>query len=174
MSKKVIKKRTKAKVEVVESQNDIKSLLITIGVIVAILAAFYLLTTIIKKDNVEEEQKEEQEPTISYTDIMFGNLFTYSGEYLVLASFEDDINLDLYNAYLSNYSSKEKALTYYIANMDNQFNKIYVDKENKLDTNNITELRINTTTLFRIKNKKVVSYYQGKDKIIAALEQLNK
>lgn len=173
MSKKQIKKKTISKVEVVESEPTLSKFLITIGVVLGCILIFYVVTTLIKKEK-DDESETPTEEEISYSNILFGNLLSYDGEYYVLAVSDDDVSKNLYTTYLSSYSSKDKSLKYYTINLDDEFNKNYISESSVLNTNDITKIKVKTTTLFRIKGKKIAKYYEGKEAVIAQLKEMTK
>ena len=121
--------------------------------------------------NKKNNKTNSNEVTIQYKEIIAGNILNVSNdEYYVLLEFENDNYNTLYETYLTNYASKEKALPYYKVDMSKGFNKSYIstDKPN-LDTDISSELKFTETTLLKIKSKKIVEKY---DAIIKALEQL--
>ena len=148
--------------------NYIKIILI----ILVIVCVFSLITSFVT--NKKNNKTNSNEVTIQYKEIMAGNILNVSNdEYYVLLEFENDNYNTLYETYLTNYASKEKALPYYKVDMSKGFNKSYIstDKPN-LDTDISSELKFTETTLLKIKSKKIVEKYYTNDAIIKALEQL--
>ena len=148
--------------------NYIKIILI----ILVIVCVFSLITSFVT--NKKNNKTNSNEVTIQYKEIMAGNILNVSNdEYYVLLEFENDNYNTLYETYLTNYASKEKALPYYKVDMSKGFNKSYIstDKHN-LDTDISSELKFTETTLLKIKSKKIVEKYYTNDAIIKALEQL--
>lgn len=148
--------------------NYIKIILI----ILVIVCVFSLITSFVT--NKKNNKNNSNEVTIQYKEIIAGNILNVSNdEYYVLLEFENDNYNTLYETYLTNYASKEKALPYYKVDMSKGFNKSYIstDKPN-LDTDISSELKFTETTLLKIKSKKIVEKYYTNDAIIKALEQL--
>ena len=148
--------------------NYIKIILI----ILVIVCVFSLITSFVT--NKKNNKTNSNEVTIQYKEIIAGNILNVSNdEYYVLLEFENDKYNTLYETYLTNYASKEKALPYYKVDMSKGFNKSYIstDKPN-LDTDIPSELKFTETTLLKIKSKKIVEKYYTNDAIIKALEQL--
>lgn len=148
--------------------NYIKIILI----ILVIVCVFSLITSFVT--NKKNNKNNSNEVTIQYKEIIAGNILNVSNdEYYVLLEFENDNYNTLYETYLTNYASKEKALPYYKVDMSKGFNKSYIstDKPN-LDTDISSELKFTETTLLKIKSKKIVEKYYANDAIIKALEQL--
>lgn len=148
--------------------NYIKIILI----ILVIVCVFSLITSFVT--NKKNNKTNSNEVTIQYKEIIAGNILNVSNdEYYVLLEFENDNYNTLYETYLTNYASKEKALPYYKVDMSKGFNKSYIstDKPN-LDTDISSELKFTETTLLKIKSKKIVEKYYTNDAIIKALEQL--
>ncbi len=169
--KKEIKKE-KLLVENNEFTNLIKIVLIVTG----IFLAFYLLTYLITK-NSEDKKKDidDAEVTIQYDEILMSNLLKQSkSEYYVLAYDAKDVYYDAYNTYLTSYSSKTNALRVYKSILSNGFNKSYYDAEgeSKTDVSSIEDLKLNLSTLIKVKDGKIESVYEGHDAIISQLKSL--
>lgn len=175
MSKVQIKKqKTKQKeikIDKTTNPTQIDMLVKVVLAIVLVLVAFYVLTLFIKKEE-DIPNDSEGDVTISYSTILFSNLLSKEGSYYALAISDDDLNKDLYNAYLSVYSSKEKSFNYYMIDLDDTFNKGYISDKSNLNTDKINELKISRTTLFKIKNKKIEAYYDNKDAIVEHLKTI--
>lgn len=162
--------RTSAPITANEATNLIKIILI----VSAIFLIFYGITVIVTK-NKKETAPETQDTVIQYDEILLGTLFEQSNsEYYVLVTKSDDEYLTTYTTYLTTYKSKENATRFYTSNLDSGFNKTYIAEESILDTNTLTELKFKESTLLKIKDKKIVSSYEGNVKIIEHLKTLIK
>lgn len=136
---------------------SIKSIIIVIVVIIIVLALFYFLTIGIL--NKKSKIKVSSNTAIQYKEILAGESFTQSDkEYLVFYydSAADDAtsNYDL----ITNYSEKNGDVYMYIVDLSEGLNKDYRSDEANKDAKNASELKINTTTLIRFKNGKIVEY----------------
>ena len=165
------KKLNQKKIYTSETEMGINYIKIIL-IILVIVCGFSLITSFVT--NKKNNKTNSNEVTIQYKEIMAGNILNVSNdEYYVLLEFENDNYNTLYETYLTNYASKEKALPYYKVDMSKGFNKSYIstDKPN-LDTDISSELKFTETTLLKIKSKKIVEKYYTNDAIIKALEQL--
>ncbi|MCM1370679.1 MAG: hypothetical protein NC181_02155 [Clostridium sp.] len=139
-------------------------------ILIAILAIFYLIAYLVTK---EKKVNETVESTIQYSKILVGNMLNLpDDEYYVLIEMENDKYNSLYETYLSTYSNKEKALKYYTIDMSDGFNKQYISNEANLDIDSISDIKFNSTTLLKIKSKKIVEKYTTKEEIIKVSEQM--
>ena len=165
------KKLNQKKIYTSETEMGINYIKIIL-IILVIVCVFSLITSFVT--NKKNNKNNSNEVTIQYKGIIAGNILNVSNdEYYVLLEFENDNYNTLYETYLTNYASKEKALPYYKVDMSKGFNKSYIstDKPN-LDTDISSELKFTETTLLKIKSKKIVEKYYTNDAIIKALEQL--
>ncbi len=165
------KKLNQKKIYTSETEMGINYIKIIL-IILVIVCVFSLITSFVT--NKKNNKTNSNEVTIQYKEIMAGKILKVSNdEYYVLLEFENDNYNTLYETYLTNYASKEKALPYYKVDMSKGFNKSYIstDKPN-LDTDISSELKFTETTLLKIKSKKIVEKYYTNDAIIKALEQL--
>lgn len=165
------KKLNQKKIYTSETEMGINYIKIIL-IILVIVCVFSLITSFVT--NKKNNKTNSNEVTIQYKEIIAGNILNASNdEYYVLIGFENDNYNTLYETYLTNYASKEKALPYYKVDMSKGFNKSYIstDKPN-LDTDISSELKFTETTLLKIKSKKIVEKYYTNDAIIKALEQL--
>ena len=134
-----------------------------------ILVVFYFITYLITK----KPKAEESEPTIQYQEVIAGNILNIKeDEYYVLLEFEGDKYNDLYETYLSIYSSKEDAKSYYLVDMSKGFNQSYISSETNLDSQKVSELKFASTTLLKIKSGKIVEKYYTNETITSALEKI--
>ena len=165
------KKLNQKKIYTSETEMGINYIKIIL-IILVIVCVFSLITSFVT--NKKNNKTNSNEVTIQYKEIIAGNILNVSiVEFYVFLEFENVNYNTLYETYLTNYASKEKALPYYKVDMSKGFNKSYIstDKPN-LDTDISSELKFTETTLLKIKSKKIVEKYYTNDAIIKALEQL--
>lgn len=176
MSKKKIKNiniQKNAPKEIVE-ENQIKNFCIILLIMLVLFVAFYFLTILIKKEKISFSPVDTSSE-INYDKILLGNILDYEDEYYVLAVTED------YNEYLDRMKNNE-GLDFttlfdkpcYISEMKNSLNSKFVSDKSNLLIDDIKELRVSTTTLFKIKNKKILEVYEGNENIIKYLNDISK
>lgn len=154
-----------------ESYNP-KSIILIIGIIVALFVAFYFITTIVLKNKKSEDIVTES--IIKKDNIMFGQLLNRNeSEYYVLAYKEDSKFNEIYNNYIKTYNEKEDALSIYKINLSDGFNKSYLAEETNV-TDEINKLTVSDETLFKISDGKIDTYNVGYDEIIETLKEISK
>lgn len=170
------KKSNSKKIESKKINNEYNMLtLIKIVIVVTVIfLVFYGLTIIIKQDKKNPESENKTPVTIQYNEILIGNIFDQNNDnYYVLIEDNDDIQVQVYETYLNQYSKKENAKRVYTAKLNNMFNKQYISEEINL-SDNIVEFKVSGTTLLEISNKKIVNSYKNKAEIIELLKSITK
>lgn len=154
--------------------NELIKLVKLILVVCVVIAIFYVITYFIKDNKSSITTNNSDEYTeIQYDEIILGELLNRKEEtYYVLAYSSDSKYADLYNMYLSYYELEDNALKVYTTDLDSVFNKKYISTESNLNVTNVSDLKIKDVTLFKINNKQIESYYEGKDAVIEYLKSL--
>lgn len=166
-------KKKKEKVVITTNDEFKKLTQIIIGVLL-IFILFFTITYLLTKKKNDDNKPVDQETKIQYDEILVGEILNQNeSEYYVLVLKEKDHFVGLYETYLSEYKKKEKAIRIFYSNLDSVFSKKYEAEESKLSVTNIKDIRFTGTTLLKIKDKKIVNYYETKDKIVEHLETLS-
>lgn len=162
VNKKGVKKSTDTRVE---NMNSVGSLWKIIIIIMLAFTGFYVLTYFIAENNKSYSwENRETSSVIQYDEIIFGTMLSESPkEYYVLAINYSNENKDIFDTYISMYKEKENSLRTYTVDLDSDFNKKYINE------NGIKE-----TTLFKIKNSKIVERINGEEKVIKKFKELIK
>lgn len=138
------------------------SLIKMIVVIIIVVFMFYGLTVLITKNKKIGSQDDINNNTeIQYDEILIGNIYDQKEEeYYVLVELTSDyITL---NDILTNYNSKTEKIKLYTADLDNGFNKKYLGEKSNFENKYPI---FNKSTLLKIKNKQLIEYVEGTDKI---------
>ena len=85
----------------------------------------------------------------------------------------DDSNTSLYKTYINLYMQKDEAIRVYTSQLNNVFNQKFKSEKSNLKVDDILDLKIKSSTLLKIKNKKIISSYEG-DKLVNFLEKISK
>lgn len=151
---------------------EVKRLMQIIAVLVVIFVIFYGITLLVtKKDENYTPEKEEVE--IQYQEILASQILNQSSDsYYVMITFEEDAYLPLYDNYFDIYAQKESTIKKYNVNINNGFNINYISDVSNLETNIVHELKFKHSTLLKIKNQAIVSYFEGKEEIINYLNSV--
>ncbi len=141
--------------------NDLSKLILIFVIVCIVFIAFYGLTYLLKGNPKYTYNGSDDVTAINYENIIVGSLFKINKDsYYVLAYKKDDLYLDLYKSYISNYKESDKAINFYYINLDDGFNKKYVsDKQNIV--NDINKITFKDTTLLKIEKGKIVANYTG-------------
>lgn len=146
------------------SNDEVVNLIRIIIIVTVVFLIFYVITIVATK-----EKKTEPTPsTIQYDEILIGNILKQSNdEYYVLIYEEEDLNVATYNIYLSTYKSSEGSLRYYTANLNNPFNDKFISENDEvfINSEDINQLRVTSTTLLRIKKGKIEDVYYLEEEI---------
>ncbi|MDD2434672.1 MAG: hypothetical protein PHO63_00255 [Bacilli bacterium] len=168
------KKKRNTDQKPVDNSNEIKRLIQIILVIVVIFFVVYGLTLLIKEKR-SSNNNEENIVEIQYKDILLGNLFNQNyKEYYVLVTTDEDNYKDLYNVYLSINDKSKNSQKIYTSNLSNSFNLKYKGEETNVKITNIEDLKLKTSTLIKVKDKKISNVYEGKEKIVEQLKLITK
>lgn len=159
-NKKIIERQYKN----VEESNEIKKIIkITIGVLLFFGIVYLVAGLLTGEIKFKEEKKEEV--AIQYSEILAESTFKQKdSEYYVVFYDFDGNEAVLIDAFSSNLSSDA---TLYKVDLSKAFNKNYIaeDGKTKSSPKNVNELKVVNPTLIKIKNKKVVKFQKGIDKI---------
>ena len=154
-------------------QNDEMVKLIRIFlIIVVVFMLFYALTVTISNKKNKPSIENNNVDSIQYTEILLGTIFNKKeNSYYVIAEFKDDEKN--YSSYVNEYNKKEDALNIYYVDMNDAMNSKYINDEENI-TNDISDLKISKTTLFKIENGQIVEHYSGNEKILEYFEKVTK
>ena len=154
-------------------QNDEMVKLIRIFlIIVVVFMLFYALTVTISNKKNKPSIENNNVDSIQYAEILLGTIFNKKeNSYYVIAEFKDDEKN--YSSYVNEYNKKEDALNIYYVDMNDAMNSKYINDEENI-TNDISDLKISKTTLFKIENGQIVEHYSGNEKILEYFEKVTK
>lgn len=182
---KPVKKETVKPVKKVEDKSsevekadysELSKLLKIVLVIVAILLVFYGLTYLIAA-NKNKKKDDDKVVSFDYSTILMSNLLSQNkSEYYVLATYKDDNYVETYKSIMTLYTNKADSLKVYNVDLDSKFNSSYFDKklENSVIDSNISNLKVNGSTLFKVRNGMIESSYVGHQSIIDYLNSIIK
>jgi len=173
-AKKMSSKKTNS---MISTDNEMSKLIILILVVALVFALFYVITLFVtkKEDTKTTSNEPDKEVSIQYENILAGNIFSQkSTEYYVLVYFKDDKYLDLYKSYLSYYKSNvSDAVPYYLVEIDDSLNSSFISDKSNI-VSNIKDLKFSQTAFLRIRDKKIISTYEGNEQITGKLGRMTK
>lgn len=150
-------------------QEEFKSLLIVILVVIICVAGIYVFTrAFVTKDLFKKDETTEEEVTagsIDYEVAIMGQILNrpYDEYYVVIYDKEDgDYVNDMYTL-TNSYSQLDNHLHMYVVDLSNEMNKQYYDPENvNTGAKSLSEMKVGDITLLKIKkgaiNKYIVDY----------------
>lgn len=162
---------------IANNTDEVTKLVETIFFVFVIFAAFYLITTWVTKNsnNGSNQNKDtEQDTVIQYDDILLGNVLKQNKDeyYVLLIDKKEDKSK--YVTYISTYEEKEDGLKIYTTYLDDVFNQNYKSEESNLMIENIDDLKVRTTTLFKVKDHKVIEAIEENENVQNKLIEMTK
>ena len=164
------KKNNIKKVEY-SDDTEVSKLIKLVVIVTLIVLFFYGITMLVNK---EKQKDSDTTATIQYDEILVGNILKQpNDEYYVMIYDNDDSNTSLYKTYINLYMQKDEAIRVYTSQLSNVFNQKFKSEKSNLKVDDILDLKIKSSTLLKIKNKKIISSYEG-DKLVNFLEKISK
>jgi len=152
------------------SSFELKKLSTILVSIIGVVCIFYIITVVVTKNiGGLRYSKDDEISEISYTDILASDILKKEGSYYVLVHDNDDVYMELYNSYLSSYTSSEDSLSVYYVDLNDALNKKYKADENDFSSSN---LHFSGTVLLKVANGNVESHYADNESISEHLKSL--
>ena len=153
------------KKKVLDFENEGTSFLVILLAIVAIISMLWLVN--ILKENKNNSDAETKEPSISYSEVIVGNMLNQKyDDYYVLAYNKNENKKDTIE-----YLISAKSLKYYIVNLDKAYNLSSVAETSNFK-GSITEIKFKGTTLIHVKDAKIEKAYEGYEEIEKYLKSI--
>jgi len=162
--------------EVVESTApELKKLTYIFGSLVVIFLLFYAITYFKLKLENEKDLPKDIVQTIQFDEILTGNLLKQNNKeyYVLVYDKEEDFN-KMYKSLINLYIKKENALRTYYSDLNNSFNTMFKAENSNLKIYNISDLKLKTTTLFKIKDGKIINTYEGEENVVKTFKEIIK
>lgn len=161
-----------------EEQIEIKRFIIILLILVILVIGIYFFTRIfVTKDLFGDKDENSNTPItgkVDYNTTLIGAMLNKpEEEYFVLAYKSDDITSDVYySGLVTNYKKSTKALKVYIADLSNELNKKYYDKEN-VNTSSLETLKLGDVTLLKITKGTIAAVYTKEEDITKQLKYVS-
>ena len=171
--KKATKKESKEESKFIEN-SEITNLIKIIVVLVVIFLLFYGITYFVAKARNKKNTDDTKTVSFDYSTIMMCNLLEQVyPEYLVFAIDKDETYYEAYSSLMSLYTGKADTLPVYRVDLNSKFNSSFYDKtlESSVIDSNISNLKVNKSTIFRVKNGNIEASYVGHDAIVNYLNE---
>lgn len=156
---------------------QVKSLVKISVVVIIVLAAVYFLTALATGEiKLGNSSNKEEEVTIQYEEILAGQVLNRKDKeyYVLLFEFSNE-NAGRYITLKDNYAQTTDALPLYLVDLEKGFNqKIVAEEDEKYSEkpSNIQDLKVNGTTLLKVKNGKVTDRIETDDLVKEFLSKI--
>lgn len=149
-------------------KSTISKMLKTILIVLVMLVVGYFLINLI---NGNYKNKDKVKSKIQDLEILASSTFNQFDPLYYVVFYDKSAKE---NSYIIKLVNKYKNSKYniYEVDIDNNFNKKYRGKENI--TNDITKFKVEQTTFLEIKDKKIVSYTVGRERVKERLDTIVK
>lgn len=164
------KKIEKQSISSESATNELRRLSTILISIVGVICIFYITTIIITKKNGSlQYQISDEISQISYTDILASDILRKDEAYYVLVKDDNDAYVNLYETYISSYTSLENHLQVYSVDLNDALNQAYKAEQNNFSSE---KLQFKGTTLLKISNNTIEATYEDSTTINQHLKSL--
>lgn len=144
------------------NDTEISKLIKLIIVVSLIVLIFYGLTVLVNQE--QEVENPDTSASIQYDEILIGNALKQPNEeYYVMIYDDEDYDTSLYSTYLDLYEQKDEAIRIYTSQLNNPLNQNFKAEESNLDINDISDLKVQSSTLLKINNGQIEEFYEGEE-----------
>ncbi len=150
-----------------DDQREIVRFVVILAIILVIVLAIYFISKGITSKN-EYHYDEVTEGEIDYNKTNIGTLLNKAEkEYYVALYKNDNPNALYYSSLMGVYVNTPDALKVYYCDLNNKLNEEYYAEDGKTnpDAKTIAELKLGDFTLIKVKNGKIVNYYEDIEKV---------
>ena len=154
------------------NDTELSKLIKLIIVVSLIVLIFYGLTVLVNQE--KEVENPDTPASIQYDEILIGNVLKQPNEeYYVMIYDDEDYDTSLYSTYLDLYKQKDEAIRIYTSQLNNPLNQNFKAEKSNLDISDISDLKIQSSTLLKINDGKIEEFYEGK-KLVEHLKEISK
>lgn len=154
------------------NDTEISKLIKLIIVVSLIVLIFYGLTVLVNQE--KEVENPDTPASIQYDEILIGNVLKQPNEeYYVMIYDDEDYDTSLYSTYLDLYKQKDEAIRIYTSQLNNPLNQNFKAEKSNLNINDISDLKVQSSTLLKINNGKIEEFYEGEE-LVEYLKEISK
>lgn len=169
MAKRQKTKRIRKDKSISTEENNIKTFLISVIIILGCLGIVYLFTLLAQKKGLFDEgynKPETKTPSISYTNITSGTVFDRDeDEYYVLFIDTKDSSYIYISSIIAKYEENDDYLPIYIVDLNDSFNKNIIGEEDNEDASDSSELSIKDYALMKVEDGENTKYLSTLEEI---------
>lgn len=158
----------------IDERDNYFKFITTLAILLLIFILAYFLiglfyTKEIKFKSDDNEAKEEV--YIDNDTMLLGQLFDKSDDEYYVLIYDTTSKESLVSTWISIYEGKTDAIKLYKVDSSKKFNAEYIVKENSnKNAKTLSDLKVISPTLIKIKNKSIIEYVEGEDEIINILK----
>ena len=154
------------------NDTEISKLIKLIIVVSLIVLIFYGLTVLVNQE--KEVENPDTPASIQYDEILIGNVLKQPNEeYYVMIYDDEDYDTSLYSTYLDLYKQKDEAIRIYTSQLNNPLNQNFKAEKSNLDISDISDLKVQSSTLLKINDGKIEEFYEGEE-LVEYLKEISK
>lgn len=154
------------------NDTEISKLIKLIIVVSLIVLIFYGLTVLVNQE--KEVENPDTPASIQYDEILIGNVLKQPNEeYYVMIYDDEDYDTSLYSTYLDLYKQKDEAIRIYTSQLNNPLNQNFKAEKSNLNISDISDLKVQSSTLLKINNGKIEEFYEGEE-LVEYLKEISK
>ena len=167
MQKKI--KNVNNNVEVENTNDELKKLVVLILVVTGFFFIFYGITVLI----LNKDKKEDVEVTqIDFEKILVSQILEQpENNYYVIATIENDANNSTYKSLIEEYYKKEDHKKIYSINLNDPLNKSFIGDKTNLQ-GEVKNFKFEKSTLLEIEEKTIKNISEGSTDILEKLNNL--
>ena len=151
-------------------ENEIRSFIIIVIVLVVVIGAIYGLTEFINNKKSNSNDKTVTSGEINYNIVSVGILLNRpEDEYYVIVYDTEKSDSLIYSTIVNNYKNSSDSLKVYLCDLNNSLNSSYynVNEDNISNpkATKVSELDFGDLTLIKVKNGNIAKYVEDLDQI---------
>ena len=152
-----------------EEQQEIRSFVKILSILVIIFLGLYLLTSKVF-DKKEPYKRTNNEGQVQYDEIAIGTLLNRADDEYYVLVYDSNKSEQIYLLNkASSYKSNENSLPLYMADLSLEFNKQFMGDVSNYKEDSIEDIKFKNVTLVKIKKGKIIKFIEDKDLIEQAL-----
>lgn len=153
-----------------------KVIKIAIGVILVLMLT-YLVTAILSGEIKFGNKEVKEEVSIQYEEIIAGQILNRPEDeyYVLLFSFTDKLASN-YLSLKDTYIEENNKVPFYIVDTDKQPNQMVLalnSEQEKINVNNVNDLKVTVPIIIKVKDHKVVESVKGLSDVVKFFKQDN-
>lgn len=169
-----LKKDKTKKIRTEEQEEVIRFVKVLVVVILVVVLIYFFTRAFVSKDLFDDDSsdKQVQAGAVDYDITILGSSLNRPYDhYFVMVYDSTDTKASKYATILSNYKKEKDAEKIYFADLNNELNKKFYDKDNSNPkASKVEDLKVGDFTLIEVKKGKIVSYIEDYEAAVKKLK----